>query len=373
MYLIKNVEVYSPKYMGKKDILISDKIEMIQDHIDTDLFEIIDGSSLKAVPGFIDGHVHITGGGGEGSFHTKAPEITLSKITGNGITTVLGLLGTDGLSRSVENLLSKVKALKEEGISCYGLSGSYQYPPVTITGDIKSDIMFIDEIIGCKLALSDHRSTHITTQELIKLASDVRVSAMLSGKPGIIVLHMGNEESELDQVFEALEQTDIPITLFHPTHVTRDPKLLAQSIELVKRGGYMDITGSHFESAYQAIKRMWDENIDTSHVTISSDGQGSWSNYDEYGNLIAIGVQSVDCLFKLFLYMLDQGVAMEKALTFFTSNVADSLKLSNKGKIEEGKDADLLLLDADHKIKDVIAMGKFHVLDYQQIIKGTYE
>ena len=137
MYLIKNVEVYAPKYLGKKDVLISDKIEKIEDSIDYDLFDIIDGTNKILVPGFIDQHVHITGGGGEGSFKTKAPEIMLSKLTQAGITTVLGLLGTDGISRDVENLLSKAKALKEEGLSCFIISGSYQYPPITITGDIK--------------------------------------------------------------------------------------------------------------------------------------------------------------------------------------------------------------------------------------------
>ena len=59
----------------------------------------------------------MTGGGGEGSFHTQAPQVQLSSLIKGGVTTVLGLLGTDGISRSVENLLAKVKALKEEGIS----------------------------------------------------------------------------------------------------------------------------------------------------------------------------------------------------------------------------------------------------------------
>ena len=176
MYLIKNIDVYNPKHIGRKDVLISDKIEMIEDHIDTDLFEMIDGHNKILVPGFIDQHVHITGGGGEGSFKTKAPEITLSKLTRHGITTVLGLLGTDGISRNVENLLAKAKALKEEGISCLIVSGSYQYPPITITDDIKKDIMFIDEVVGCKLALSDHRSSHVRTKELKRLASDIRVA-----------------------------------------------------------------------------------------------------------------------------------------------------------------------------------------------------
>lgn len=372
MYLIKNIEVYSPTYLGKKDVLVSDKIEMIQDHIETTLFPILDGTHKKLIPGFIDQHVHITGGGGEGSFKTKAPEITLSKLTAAGITTVLGLLGTDGISRDVENLLSKAKALKEEGIDCLIISGSYQYPPITITGDIKKDVLFIDEVVGCKLALSDHRSSHVTPQELIRLASDVRVSALLSGKPGILTLHMGDEKEGLAPVFEALEKTDIPITVFRPTHVTRNPHLLEEAYRLLKMGGYIDMTASPDHQPTHAIIEAKKRQLPLSRITISSDGQGSWSHYDEDGHLTKIGVSSVDCLFKEFNYMLTAGFTIEEALPFFTVNVAKGLHL-NKGMIEVNKDADLLLLDENNEIQDVMIKGVLHIQNKELLIKGTYE
>ena len=372
MYLIKNVSVYSPQYLGKKDVLISNKIEMIEDDIDCDLFEIIDGTNKKLVPGFIDQHVHITGGGGEGSFHTKAPEINLSTLTSSGITTVLGLLGTDGISRDVENLLSKAKALKEEGLSVYIVSGSYQYPSITITGDIKKDIMFIDEVIGCKLAQSDHRSSYITTQDLITLASDIRVSSLLSGKAGVFILHMGDDMLALNQVFEVLEKTSLPITLFRPTHVTRTSHLLEDAYRFLEMGGYIDMTAGDQYSATKAILEAKKRGLPLHKITISSDGQGSWSKYDQNGHLIEIGISSVKCLYKEFLNLLKNGLSMEEALSFFTYNVACGLSL-NKGEIRVGKDADLLLLDDDNHICDVIALGKRHVIEGIQVIKGTYE
>ncbi|WP_270640462.1 beta-aspartyl-peptidase [Longibaculum muris] len=372
MYLIKNIDVYNPKHIGRKDVLISDKIEMIEDHIDTDLFEMIDGHNKILVPGFIDQHVHITGGGGEGSFKTKAPEITLSKLTRHGITTVLGLLGTDGISHNVENLLAKAKALKEEGISCLIVSGSYQYPPITITDDIKKDIMFIDEVVGCKLALSDHRSSHMRTKELKRLASDIRVSSMLSGKCGILILHMGDEKKALSQVFKIIESTDIPVSLFRPTHVARNKQLLEDGFKLLSMGGYIDLTAEPQMSATHAILKAKKRGLPLDHITVSSDGQGSWSTYDQSGQLLDIGVSSISCLFEEFQYMLKNNLSLEEALPFFTSNVARGLGL-NKGEIIVGKDADLLLLDQNYNIQDVIALGKIHVRNQKQIIKGTYE
>lgn len=197
----------------------------------------------------------------------------MSKLTTSGITTVVGLFGTDGISRSVKNLLSKAKALKQEGMNVYILSGSYQYPSATITGDIKKDIMFIDEIIGCKLALSDYRSTHISTTQLTMFASEVCVSALLSNKPGILIFHMGDEKSGLKKIFKILDKTDLSVALFHPTHVTRNDKLLTDAIKLLKIGGYIDLNVD--DNCLPAIKKIMDLNLSTKRVTISSDGQGS--------------------------------------------------------------------------------------------------
>lgn len=372
MYIIQNVHIYAPSDLGVYDILFDQRILMIDHHIHLSNCEVIDGSGLKLVPGFIDGHVHITGGGGENGFSSKTPEIMLSKLTQAGITTVLGVLGTDGISRNVENLLSKAKGLKEEGMNCYITSGSYQYPPVTITGDFKKDMMFIDEVVGCKLALSDHRASHLTFDEFKALASNVRVSILLSKKPGIMVLHMGDEESALSYVFETLKQTDLPITMFRPTHVTRNEKLLQESFELLKIGGSVDMTADELHSPTHAIIKAKELGIPTNKITISSDGQGSFTTYDDEGKAIKIGVSKVDTLYQEFLYMLEKGFSYEESLSYFTSHVAKGLYL-NTGEIVVNKDADFLLLDANNVIRSVFIKGKPHIRNQKVFIKGTYE
>ena len=229
MLLIKNAKVYAPEYVGKKDLLVcGGKIECIEDKIEDFPIacEVIDAEERILTPGFIDQHVHVTGGGGEGSFHTRTPELQLSELVKGGITTVVGLLGTDGLTRSVENLYAKVQALCEEGVSAYMLTGAYGYPSPTITGEVDRDIMFVEKVLGVKLAISDHRAPNVTENELIQLASKTRTAGMLSGKPGIVVLHMGDADAGLSPVFEALEKSMIPIKIFRPTHVNRRKGLL---------------------------------------------------------------------------------------------------------------------------------------------------
>lgn len=380
MIIIKNIDVYSPDHIGKKDIFISGgKINLIRDNIDINHedIKVIDGSNKILTPGFIDQHVHITGGGGEGSFKTRAPEITLSKLTTSGITTVVGLLGTDGTTRSVENLVAKAKALKEEGISVYAHTGSYEYPTITLTGSVKKDIVFIEEIIGAKTAISDHRSSSMTNTQLAQLASDVRVAGMMSGKAGILVIHMGNGEKGLNPVFEVLKETEIPIKTMRPTHVNRRRELLEQGFEYAKMGGIIDLTCGIYDelSPKNVVKEAENKGVLSENITISSDGYGSWSKYDENGNLIKIGVSSVSSLYKEFKAMVNESeIAIDRALSYFTSNVAKALEIyPKKGCIAEGSDADMIIFNNDFCIDHVIANGRVMVEDGKVLVYGSYE
>lgn len=380
MLLIKNIEIYSPKHLGKKDILIiNGKITLIEENIEkfNEDTKIIDGSRKKLIPGLIDNHVHITGGGGEGSFKTRVPEITLSKLIEGGITTVVGILGTDSTTRSVENVVAKAKALKEEGVSAYAYTGSYGYPSVTITDSVRKDIVFINEIIGSKIALSDHRSSSISEDELARLASDTRVAGMISGKAGILVAHMGDGEDGLGIINRVIEKTEIPIVSIRPTHVNRKEKLLLESFEFAKRGGIIDLTCGIYEdlSPSKVVERAKEEGIPLENITISSDGYGSWSNYDKYGKLIEIGVASVSSLFnELRKIVKDLEWDLEDALQFFTINVSKGLNLeSTKGSITENKDADLLIIDDEINLVSVISKGQLMLDNGQILVKGTYE
>ena len=381
MLLIKNAEVYAPEYIGKKDILVAGgKIERMEDTLpDFDGAEVIDAAGKIVTPGIIDRHVHITGGGGEGSFKTQAPRVELSNLVEGGVTTVVGVLGTDGISRSVENLLAKAKALKEEGISVYCCCGAYGYPSPTITGDVSKDIMFIDEIIGLKLAVSDHRAPNINVDELIRAASDVRTAGMLSGKPGIMCLHMGDDKKGLEPVFQALEETSIPIKTFQPTHCARNKKLMADAFKFAKMGGTFDVTCSQSESKFVqvagAIKAAKEDGVPMDKMTFSSDGFGSFSNYDEAGRLVSIGVAEVNTMYRQVVYQVKhEGMDLAEALTFATSNVAKALEIyPKKGCVAAGSDADILILNEDLSMNGVIANGVEMMKDGVIIKKGTYE
>lgn len=405
MILFRQADVYSPKYLGVKDVLVCQgRIEAVGDKLEGGSgCREIDARGYFLAPGLIDQHQHIIGGGGEGSFHTRTPQVSLSSLVRAGITTVLGLLGTDDVTRSVEDLVAKAKGLKEEGITAFALCGAYGYPSPTITGSVKKDIVFVDEILGVKLALSDHRAPNISTGELIRLASDVRTAGMIGGKAGIMVLHMGDGERRLDQVFEALEQTDIPIRTFHPTHMSRTPGLLQEGFRFAKMGGYIDITceswdrgggnrgAGESEDAGDAsnagerkrgpgkiisiLEEARSRDVPMDRITFSSDGQGSWSRYDGYGRLMEIGVTDVNNMLCQLQNMVTQGnMDLSEALPFFTSNVAKALELyPRKGCIAPGADGDLLLIRPDMSLDMVLAGGAVMMEQGIVVRRGTYD
>ncbi|MGE1165783.1 beta-aspartyl-peptidase [Peribacillus simplex] len=387
--LIKNGEIYSPNYLGRKDILITnDKIAFIDDRIEIpDNFapiQIIDAANLFVVPGFIDSHVHIIGGGGEGGFKTRTPELMLTDITTSGITTLVGLLGTDGTTRRMESLLAKARALEEEGISCFIHTGSYQVPVKTLTGKIEDDIILIDKIIGVgEIAISDHRSSEPTFEELTKVASAARNGGILSGKAGILEVHVGDGDGKLSLLHEIVDKTNIPIRQLHPTHINRNGELFRAGIDYAKRGGYVDFTTSTIPLFLEegevkcsiGLRLMLEEGVPVGHITFSSDGQASLPFFNSHGEYAGLQVGKVSSLYhEVRDSVLKEGIPLETALKVITTNPAQVLKLSSKGSIQTGKDADIVLLQKDTlTIDTVIARGQVMVEKMAPLIKGTFE
>jgi len=368
--LFKHAETYSPLYVGKKDILTGGKsILAIADQIDPPKgveVNIVDCSGLNLVPGIIDSHVHITGGGGEGGPASRMPELQISQMIDGGVTTVIGCLGTDGITRSVESVLMKVKSIKAQGMSAWMYTGSYQVPPPTITGDIMRDITLIEEVIGVgEIAISDHRSSVPTTAELSKLTGQARVAGMIGGKAGIINMHMGDARDPFRPLHEVVANSQMGYKQFIPTHCNRNDYIFEDAKEYGKKG-FVDITTSSYPyykdeeiKPSTALRKLLESGVPIKHITFTSDACGSLPGFDpETGKLIKIEMGLPDSVLREIKESVTQeGIALEVALQVATSNPADNLKLTGKGHIQEGFDADILVMDPDFNIVHLMANG----------------
>lgn len=369
--LIKNAFVYNPQYIGKKDILVGGKsILVIQDHIDApqDIdIKVVECEGLSLVPGLIDSHVHITGGGGEGGPASRMPELEISMMIDAGVTTVIGCLGTDGITRSVESVLMKVKSIKAKGMSAWMYTGAYQVPPPTIAGDIMRDITLFEEIIGVgEIAISDHRSSVPTIDELSKLTGHARVAGMIGGKAGIINMHMGDARNPFKPLHDIVANSEMGYKQFIPTHCNRNDYIFEDAKEYGKKG-YVDITTSSYPyymdeeiKPSKALKLLLESGVPIKHITFTSDACGSLPGFDpETGKLIKMEMGLPDSILREIKEAVSEdGIPLEIALQVATSNPADILKLTGKGYIQEGFDADILILDPSFNIVHLMANGK---------------
>ncbi|MDK2952525.1 MAG: hypothetical protein PWQ77_2190 [Kosmotogales bacterium] len=367
MYLLKNIEIFGPEYLGRKDLFIAgDKVQIIEKDITESPLrnlgaEVIDCSGDYLIPGFVDGHVHLIGGGGEGGFYTRTSEGNPEDFVKYGTTTIIGLLGTDGITRNHRSLLAKARAFNIFGVETFIMTGSYRFPLKTITGDVMEDIVLIPEIIGVgELAIADHRGSDISVEELQRLTLDTRVAGMLSGKAGKVILHVGPSSEKLDVLFEIVKKDILPSYQFLPTHIARSEALLNEGLRWIEEyEGYIDFTAS--ERIVGKIAELLNNSKYMNNICISTDGLGSLPVFNSNHELVSIKSSPVDGLINIFRKLVkEEGVEIQKALLPFTKNPSTFFRFDKNGigTIRKGSLASFSILDKDLNIKDVFLKGK---------------
>jgi len=382
--LIRGAEVYAPAELGVRDVLVAGRsIARIAARIEVPRSlgaRVIAAEGKRLAPGLVDLHVHLLGGGGEAGPASRTPEIRLSAITRAGVTTVVGCLGTDDVSRRPESLLAKAMQLEEEGISTFIYSGSYQLPPATITGSLRKDLALIPKVVGVgEVAVSDHRSSQPSFEELCRLAAEARVGGMLGGKAGLVHLHLGAGSRGLEPVLRIVRETEIPIQQFLPTHLARTPALLEQAIEFGRLGGALDFTaageGAEAPLSTPAVLRAaLAAGVPLERLSLSSDSNGSMPVFDERGRLLSLAVADISALTAEVRLLVKAGFPLADVLALVTENPARRVGIWGwKGSLAEGKDADLLLLNEDLQVDSVMAKGRLMIEGGRVLVRGTFE
>ncbi len=359
--LLQGAHLFAPEDRGICDVLLANgKIIAVGADIPGDIVPdctVINLSGRMLCPGFIDQHVHLIGGGGEAGPTTRTPEVSLSRLTEAGITTVVGLLGTDSVSRHPASLLAKTRALNEEDHRRM-LTGAYHVPSPTITGSVEK-VALIDRVIGVKCAVSDHRSAAPGGINSPAWPPNHALAACW-GKL-VSAFSYGQQQKGLQPLYDITENSDVPIGKLLPTHVNRSESLFEQALAFALKGGVIDITTSIPDPVAPAegIARAVKAGVPLSRVTLSSDGNGSQPLFDAAGNLTGIGVAGFESLLETLQTLVNHyGFSLTDALRPLTTSVAAFLSLDGKGEIRPGNDADLLVFSEDLRIEQVYARGK---------------
>lgn len=373
MLLVRGAEVFDPLLRGRQDLLLAGgRIVAMEPRISPGAgvpVRIVQAAGRIAVPGLVDSLVHVSGGGGEGGFETRTPALSPAQALASGVTTFIGALGTDDVTRSHADLLACCRALGSHGLTAYALTGSYRVPVRTLTGSVRDDLVLVNDIIGVgEIAIADHRGSQPTVDELARVASDARVGAMLAGKAGTVLVHVGDAAEGLALLHQVSDRTPIPTAQWHPTHINRHAALLAQAGPWIARGGSVDITTSTSPElldagdvpAAQALAQLLREGLPVSRISLSSDGQASLPDFDADGRLRGVQVADVGSLLATLAVAVGRhGLSLAQALPAVTSTPAAIWGLQRKGRLAVGMDADLLLLSPGTlALEAVVASGQ---------------
>lgn len=383
MFLLRNANLLTPEPEGVVDVLLGGgQVLAIGPSLSAGPagwpVEEIDCAGCWLVPGFIDAHTHLAGGGGEGGARTRVPPVVLTDLTLAGVTTAVGLLGTDCRTRSVAELLACARGLSELGLTALVWTGGYEVPPRTLMGSVRDDLVHVDRIIGIgEMAISDHRSSQPTFDEFLRLAADAHVSGMMTGKAGTLHLHLGDGARGLDMVRRALDETELPARTFQPTHCNRNRRLWQEARSLAWRGVPIDVTAFEADadapSGGQAIAEWYAEGLPAERLTLSSDGGGCLPTFDADGVLLRMEVGASRALLQSIVEAVNLGVPLEFALATITLNVARQLRLPSKGRLAVGADADCVVLDRDLRVREVFALGRPMVRASRAVRWGPFE
>ncbi|HEX6990142.1 MAG TPA: beta-aspartyl-peptidase [Bacillota bacterium] len=381
--ILRNCDVYAPERIGRKDILLAGgRIAAVEDaiahpgwpHVDE-----IDCGEAPVVPGFIDSHVHILGGGGSNGPHTRGPELQLSDFTSTGITTAVGLLGADGITRDLRGLIAKARALAYEGLSTFVFLGAYDVPPPTITGDRKLDLFLVELALGVgEIAISDVRSSQPTAQELARIAADAAIAGRLTGRGGVVNVHVGPGKRGLELLFDVVESTDLPPATFLPTHCNRTGPLLEQAARWGRAGGPVDLTTHRAIPGMvwcpEAVPFLLNKGVPLENISMSTDAGGVYPHLTDDQGRPAMVRWETHLLHDELVALVESGMDLEQAVRLVTANPARHLRLyPRKGVIRPGADADLVVLNGDFTIDKVVAGGRLMVTDGKPIATGTFE
>src|SRR5436190_2676736 len=210
-------------------------------------------------------------------------------------------------------------------------TGSFHFPPPTITADVQSDIVMLPEVIGVgEVAIADVRATAPSVHELGRIASQALVAGLLGEKAGVVHLHVGPGKERLSLLRRAAAEYEVPPRHLYPTHVERSPELLDEAIAWARAGGFVDI--DCIDPAGDAVMNYLERGGDPARLTLSSDAHTPGGFETRLRDDVTALVRDRRC-----------GIA--DALALATSNPAAALKLRRKGRLAAGMDGDLAIFD----------------------------
>lgn len=340
--------------------------------------EVVDLAGERLVPGFIDSHLHILGGGGGGGFPTRIPELPVDAALEAGITTCVAMPGVDPLTRPLRALLALAASFREQGVRALPMTGGFVWPTETLTGSVRSDLHTIPSLTGVKIALGEHLATAPTAHELERLLVEIDWAAHTTGRGILLHAHLGTAAQPAARLEAALEAVPVDRGRVQVTHANYTRDTLDAAIRLGLAGCRIDVNplirpdriGGAIAPT-EAIAALLGAGVALDRLSLSTDGNasvprtltdGTPEGFSHQlglaravGNVVAAGV-------------LDAAAALQ----LITANPAAALRRHDLGRIARGAAADLVGLDDEFAVRTVISGGVVRVREGRALAPSMF-
>lgn len=362
LILIQGAHIHAPADQGAGDLLLGHgKILAVAPRIDVSALgalgsvTVVRASGLRAIPGLIDLHLHFLGGAGAFGPSSRTQELSAADILGCGVTSAVGLLGVDLVTRSPASLYGKALGLEASGLTTWMYAGGFVVPSPTVTGGVRSDLLLIDKVVGVKVAVAEPLASSPTVEELARLAHDVYAGGRLRGRGGILHVHMGLAADPYPLLGAVLERSGVPPRTLLLCHTNYSASLLDGARRFAARGTYLAVD-STLDPALEregsvapatAVLALLEAGIAPARLILQSDANGHRT----------AGLRSLPAA--LHALVTDARLPVERALALVTTNPAAALGMTGiKGVLAPGADADVALVADDFTPRYVFTAGQ---------------
>jgi dihydroorotase (multifunctional complex type) len=351
--------------------------------------------NLLVLPGLIDVHVHLRD---EGKAYKEDFYSGTAAAAAGGMTTVLDMPNNNPVTMSVETLRNRIGVAESKILVNVGFYSEFPRDKSEIQGIIREGAvgfkLYMAEQVGGLDIYNDQAiieafkvagslgiltATHAEDEQTLKRNEDKFKNIGRNDINAFLKAHCEDVEVKaIERLLKLVKQTDMRLHFCHvsteagmktiieaknsglPTTCEATPHHLFLSAGDLKRVGTLALTmpplrdKRDVEDLWEAVKNGWVDVIVSDHAPHTLKEKEAESVWD-----VKVGIPGLETTLPLLLTEVRRGrISIGDVIRLMSENPAEIFKLKNKGRLKEGKDADLTVVDLNRKYK--VDASKFH-------------
>jgi len=361
--LLKNCKIISPKGIVAGDILIEKgQIKEIKKNIDKRDEDVVNARGNPVIPGLVDAHTHMR------DFKETQKEDFISgtkAALAGGITTIIDMPNTNPSITTAETFNRRIKTANTSSLVDFdinfGISDNLgeidKVKPASYKIYMDGSLGAVDEIMEHAFERCNQISIHAEDLETIS-----RNTAYVKDRDDFLShVDIREPKVEVEAIKKACELAERYKTKTHICHISS-----RKSLKYLNSHTTSEVTPHHLFLTEGYLRKfrgyaktnpplrtkrdmyaLWDA-LKNGKIDIIASDHAPHTMREKEGDVLECpsGIPNLDVMLKLMLTIVGRGtISLMDLVRLMSENPAKIFRIKNKGIIEVGKDADLVILD----------------------------